>query len=70
MHGMHYAKFQYWVRKYREAHADRTPEHAANFVDLVSSGEQAVTTLEIHFPSGAIVKLLASELNLVRQLVR
>jgi transposase-like protein len=70
MHGMHHAKFQYWVRKYREAHADRAPDHAADFVDLIPPSGQAVTTLEVHFPSGAIVKLPASELDLVRQLVR
>ena len=66
MHGMHYAKFQYWVRKYRDSH-----EPSADFVDLVPpSPEQAVTPLEVHFPSGAIVKLPASEIDLVRQLVR
>jgi hypothetical protein len=69
MHGMHLAKFQYWVRKYRDT---QTPQdHPTDFVDLVPPPrEQIVTTLEIHFPSGAFVKLPASELDLVRQLVR
>ena len=70
LHRMHYAKFQYWVRKYRDAHVDRAHQQGADFVDLIPPSGQAVTTLEIHFPSGAIVKLPASELDLVKQLVR
>ena len=70
MHGMHYAKFQYWVRKYR-ANLHQPEARTEHFVDLVPPPcEQITTTLEIHFPSGAIVKLPASELDLVRQLVR
>lgn len=69
MHGMHYAKFQYWVRKYRDSQS--LHDHATDFVDLVPPPpEQIATILEVHFPSGAIVKLPASEVDLVRQLVR
>ena len=69
MHGMHLAKFQYWVRKYRDAQS--LHDNAKDFIDLVPPPpQQMATTLEVHFPSGAFVKLPASELDLVRQLVR
>ena len=67
MHGVEYAKFQYWLRKYRNAHA----EGSSGFVDLVAMTQpiKSACTLEIHFPSGAVVKMPSSEWELVRQLV-
>ena len=67
MHGVEYAKFQYWLRKYRNAHA----EGSSGFVDLVAMTQptKSICTLEIHFPSGAVVKMPSSEWELVRQLV-
>ncbi len=67
MHGVQYAKFQYWLRKYRAAEADDT----STFVDLVATTQptKSICTLEIHFPSGAVVKLPSSEWEIVRQLV-
>lgn len=67
MHGVEYAKFHYWLRKYRASEADGL----SGFVDLVAPAPSApsVCTLEIHFPSGAVVKMPSSEWELVRQLV-
>ena len=67
MHGVQYAKFQYWVRKHRDAHTDDT----STFVDLLATAQptKSICTLEIHFPSGIVVKLPSTDLETVRQLV-
>jgi len=67
MHGVQYAKFQYWLRKYRAMEGDGF----SGFVDLVASESAAgsACTLEIHFPWGAVVKMPSTEWEIVRQLV-
>jgi hypothetical protein len=66
LQGLHLAKFQYWVRKFRAAHA-AAPD--STFIDLLPVA-QSVAMLELHFPSGVVVKLPATALETVRQLVR
>ena len=66
LHGLHPAKFQYWVRKFRAAHAAAP---GSTFIDLLPVA-QSVAMLELHFPSGVVVKLPATALEIVRQLVR
>ena len=70
LHGLHLAQFQYWVRKFRAAHAaapDSAPD--STFIDLLPSSP-SVGMIELHFPSGVVVKLPSTALETVRQLVR
>ena len=66
LHGLRLVKFQYWVRKFRAAHA---ASPGSTFIDLLPSA-QSVAMIELHFPSGVVVKLPATALEIVRQLVR
>jgi hypothetical protein len=46
LHGLHLAKFQYWVRKFRATHATATD---SSFIELLPS-PQSVAMIELHFP--------------------
>ncbi len=53
LHGLHLAKFQYWFRKFRAAHA---ASPCSTFINLLPVAPP-VAMIELHFPSGVVAKL-------------
>ena len=65
--GIAYAKFNYWVCKYRDHHQ---PESAGGFVKVEGFPSSQQQDLEICYPNGVRLKAQGADLSLLSQLIR
>ena len=65
--GIGYAKFNYWVCKYRARH----PSSATGFIKIETlQDKQQPQDLEVLYPNGVKLKVTGADLSLISQLIR
>lgn len=64
--GIGYAKFNYWVCKYRMQHQSS----ATGFVQIAPLADRQQQDLEVLYPNGVKVKVTGADLSLISQLIR
>ena len=64
--GIGYAKFNYWMCKYREQHQQQT---AAGFIKVDTLTVSQQQDLEILYPNGVRLKAQGADLSLISELI-
>ena len=65
--GVAYAKFNYWVCKYRDHHQ---PQSASGFVKVEAYAASQQQNLEVYYPNGVKLTISGADLSLLSQLIR
>lgn len=64
--GVGYAKFNYWMCKYRELHQQQT---TAGFIKVDTLAVSQQQDLEILYPNGVRLKAQGADLSLISELI-